>query len=193
MNPKGIMPNRTKIVRDTISENKNKNIIIITERSLYTDKLVFAKMLFDQNKIEDVNYKIYLNWFDEFAKEVEPSCIVYFQASTEVCMNRIKQRNRPGEQDIQYDYLERCNNYHNNWLISNSTNLIPVLILNANEEDSNYSAHVYKYMYDIRASKVIGVLHHLKTYVHTSNDIKIVYNDESSLAHSQISSSCVNV
>ncbi len=182
---------RLKKLRDAVKNPKIK--IIITERCLITDAHVFEKMLYDSKHIEEDEHQIYTRWFDEFAKEVEPSCIVYFKASTEVCMNRIKQRNRPGEQDIQYDYLERCNNYHNNWLISNSANLIPVLILNANEEDSNYSAHVYKYMYDIRASKVIGVLHHLKTYVHTSNDIKIVYNDESSLAHSQISSSCVNV
>ena len=60
-----------------IIENYNKQqetfelpkYVIITERSLYTDKYVFAKMLHDQGKIEDVCYQIYLNWFEEFSKD----------------------------------------------------------------------------------------------------------------------------
>ena len=157
---------RLKKLRDAM---RNPNVkIIITERCLITDACVFARMLYDSKHIEEDEYQIYMRWFDEFAKEVEPSCIVYFQASTEVCMNRIKKRNRHGEQEIQYDYLERCNRYHDEWLIKDQKNLIPVLILNANEENSDYSSHIYKYMYDVRASKVIGVLHHLKTYVNSS-------------------------
>ena len=45
---------------------KNPYSIIITERSMLTDKNVFAKMLYDDDKIEEVNYIIYLKWFDEF-------------------------------------------------------------------------------------------------------------------------------
>ena len=42
---------------------ENPDAVIITERSLITDKEVFAKMLFDDKKIEDVNYQIYLKIF----------------------------------------------------------------------------------------------------------------------------------
>jgi deoxyguanosine kinase len=65
---------RLKVLRDTLKNIKNNpnnsnnsNIIIITERSLYTDKMVFAKMLYDSKKIEYINYQIYLNWFDTFS------------------------------------------------------------------------------------------------------------------------------
>lgn len=154
---------RLKKLRDAL---RNPNIkIIITERCLITDAHVFAKMLYDSKHIEEDEYQIYTRWFDEFAKEVEPSCIVYFKASTDVCMSRIKKRSRAGEQDMQYEYLDRCNRYHDDWLLTDPTILIPVLVLNANEENCDYSAHIYKYIYDIRASKILGVLHHLKTYV----------------------------
>ena len=170
---------RLKKLRDAV---RNPNIkIIITERCLITDAHVFAKMLYDSKHIEEDEYQIYTRWFDEFAKEVEPSCIVYFKASTDICMNRIKKRGRPGEQEIQYDYLDKCNMYHDQWLITNPTNLIPVMILNANEENSNYSSDIYKYIYDNRSSKILGVLHHLKMYVNSSSD------------HDASSSSCVNV
>ena len=54
---------RLKLLRDTLKKYNNKKIIIITERSLYTDNMVFAKMLYDSGKIEHINYQIYLNWF----------------------------------------------------------------------------------------------------------------------------------
>ena len=41
---------------------KNPYAIFITERSVYTDKNVFAKMLYDNDKIEKVDYEIYLKW-----------------------------------------------------------------------------------------------------------------------------------
>ena len=48
----------------------NPNAIIICERSVFTDKEVFAKMLYDDGKIEEVNYQIYLKWFDEFINDI---------------------------------------------------------------------------------------------------------------------------
>jgi deoxyadenosine/deoxycytidine kinase len=47
-------------------EEAPEDSIIITERSLYTDKYVFAKMLYDNGYIEEIEYSIYLRWFDEF-------------------------------------------------------------------------------------------------------------------------------
>jgi deoxyadenosine/deoxycytidine kinase len=177
---------RLKKLRDAA---RNPNVkIIITERCLITDAHVFARMLYDSKHIEEDEYQIYTRWFDEFAKEVEPSCIVYFQASTDVCMTRIKKRNRPGEQEMQHDYLDKCNMYHHEWLIKDSKNLIPILVLNANEENCDYSENIYKYMYDVRASRILGVLHRLKVYINGSGASRDTYNGE---IHN--SSSCVNV
>ena len=41
---------RLKILRDTIRNHPERPITIITERSLNTDKMVFAKMLYDSGK-----------------------------------------------------------------------------------------------------------------------------------------------
>jgi deoxyadenosine/deoxycytidine kinase len=148
---------------------KTPNVrLIITERCLLTDAHVFAKMLYDSKKIEQDEYDIYTRWFDEFAKEVQPSCIIYFKASTEVCMKRIQKRNRPGESNISFEYLEECNRYHDDWLnFVPSKITIPTLILNA-EVDSdvyNYSQDIYNFINNLRASKTLGVMHRLKTYV----------------------------
>jgi deoxyadenosine/deoxycytidine kinase len=110
---------RLKVLRDalkSISFNQNKKTIIITERSLYTDKMVFAKMLYDSGKIEHVNYQIYLSWFDTFSEEFPVHKIVYVKTSPEKCHNRIHKRSREGEEHIPIDYLINCDKYHNEML-----------------------------------------------------------------------------
>ena len=90
--------------------------VIITERSLFTDKMVFAKMLYDSGKIEQVNYQIYLNWFNTFAEEFPVNKIVYVRADPETCHQRIATRHRDGEDNIPINYLKSCNEYHDNML-----------------------------------------------------------------------------
>lgn len=110
---------RLKVLRDAlkgIDRTQNRRIVIITERSLYTDKMVFAKMLFDSQKIELINYKIYLNWFDTFSEEFPVNKVVYVKTDPEICHSRIMKRSREGESNIPLEYLENCNNYHNNML-----------------------------------------------------------------------------
>ena len=111
---------RIKVLRDTLKTIKtdieDKNIIIITERSLYTDKMVFAKMLYDSKKIEHVNYQIYLNWFDTFSDEFPVNKVVYVKTSPDKCYQRIVKRSRTGEENIPLDYLASCSNYHDNML-----------------------------------------------------------------------------
>ena len=98
-----------QIIRD------NPNAIIICERSVFTDKEVFAKMLYDDGKIEEVNYQIYLKWFDKFINDIPVSGIIYVNTTPENSKRRVDFRARQGE-DIPLKYLEKCHNYHNNWL-----------------------------------------------------------------------------
>ena len=111
---------RIKVLRDTLktikTDTEDKNIIIITERSLYTDKMVFAKMLYDTKKIEHVNYQIYLNWFDTFSDEFPVNKVVYVKTSPDKCYQRIVKRSRTGEENIPLEYLTSCSIYHDNML-----------------------------------------------------------------------------
>ena len=101
---------RLKLLKEAIELNPGS--IIITERSLFTDKLVFAKMLYDSKKMEDVNYFIYLNWFDTFSESYPVKKIIYVKTEPKVCFERIEKRSRQGENNIPLEYLNECNNYH---------------------------------------------------------------------------------
>ena len=79
-------------LREIVKANPGKNIVIITERSLYTDKEIFAKMLYDQGKMSDVEHQIYLTLFDEFASEFEVNKVVYIRTDPVKCHQRINIR-----------------------------------------------------------------------------------------------------
>ena len=126
---------RISILRKTIK--KHPNAIIITERSVLTDRNVFAKMLYDDKKIEEVNHKIYLQWFDEFIEELPVTGIIYVKAAVDVCFERINKRNRKGEL-IPIEYLINCDKYHNDWLDKEKN----IMVLNA-DKDKEYTAENY--------------------------------------------------
>ena len=111
---------RLNILKNTIKmidqDKTDTKYILITERCLYTDKFVFAKMLHDQGKIEDVCYKIYMNWFDEFTNEFSISYSIYVKTDPNICYNRINKRARDGEEIIALSYLNECNNYHEEFM-----------------------------------------------------------------------------
>ena len=89
--------------------------VIITERCLCTDSEVFAKMLYDEKKLEQVEYSIYKKCFAEFIGEQPPIYFVYLKTDPMVAFNRVQKRARKGEQ-IPLSYLANCHLYHENWL-----------------------------------------------------------------------------
>jgi len=106
--------------------------IIFTERSVYTDRNVFAKMLYDSGMIEEINYKIYLKWFDEFVDDIQNIKLVYIKTTPEVAYSRVVKRNRLGE-TIPLEYLTQCNDNHDAWI--DSVNTDDKLIVDGNTDN----------------------------------------------------------
>ena len=118
---------RLKVLRDELKNiqlSEDKKTIIITERSLHTDKMVFAKMLYDSGKIEYINYQIYLSWFNTFSEEFPVHKIVYVKTCPEKCYSRVHKRSRDGEENIPLDYLINCSKYHNDMLDMSSSECV---------------------------------------------------------------------
>lgn len=103
--------------------------IVIMERSMFTDKEVFAQMLFHDGKIEAIEYNIYKKWFNEFIGEFPQFHYIYIQAEPEVSEERVLKRGRQGEK-IPLTYLEKCHAYHEHWLVTNKSS--PTLLLDGN-------------------------------------------------------------
>jgi deoxyadenosine/deoxycytidine kinase len=118
---------RIALMREALKKNYR---VILIERSVYTDSAVFAKMLFDDKKIEEIEYKIYLRWVNEFIADFPPVKYIYVRAEPTISQQRILQRGRLGE-TIPIEYLENCHKYHDDWLLNTPS---PLLQLDANAD-----------------------------------------------------------
>ena len=136
---------RVSMLKKKIHSLSAEKTRVITERSLFTDKHVFAKMLFDQKKMEDVNYTIYNKWFDEFSAEYPVNKIIYIKADPAVCKERTIKRNRKGE-NISLEYLESCHNYHNIMIEKMKADNIDVLELDGNQSIYNHLEKIYEFL-----------------------------------------------
>ena len=127
--------------------------IIFTERSMYTDKHVFAQMLYDNKKMNTIEYQIYLKWFDEFLETINNIKTVYIRTSPEICEKRVLKRARLGE-NIPLSYLKDCHYYHDRWL-NNPCKIEQgnVLIIDGNEE-TNTSVFIENKYYEELMDKV---------------------------------------
>ena len=114
---------RLATFKQAVKENPRATIFI-TERSLDTDKNVFAKMLYESGKIDSVNYQIYMKWFHTFADDFPIQQVVYVKTDPEICHNRIMKRSRTGVDIIPLDYLIKCNTYHDCMMDTNSCECI---------------------------------------------------------------------
>lgn len=124
---------RITLLRNTIKENPNCNIIIC-ERSLDADRYVFAKMLNHEGLIEDINYNIYMCFYKEYIHDFEIGGYIYINADPDICYDRICKRNRLGEDKVSLEYLIKCQHFYNDWL-----NNIPNKVLNINANNNiNY-------------------------------------------------------
>jgi deoxyadenosine/deoxycytidine kinase len=126
---------RLSLLKETVE--KNPGSIIITERCLDTDRQVFAKMLYDDGNIEEVEYQIYLRWFDNFKKDFPISHHIYLKTEPDIAHKRVLKRNRSGE-TIAIEYLQACNQYHNDWLEERETEK-KVVTINANQNEDSFS------------------------------------------------------
>ena len=76
--------------------------ILITERSTFTDYNVFAKMLYDNGDINEIEYQIYMKWFHEFIADIPIKGFIYITTEPKKCLERIHKRNRKGD-DVLFE------------------------------------------------------------------------------------------
>src|SRR2546426_1368026 len=88
----------------------------IQDRTIYEDAEVFAKTLYEQGSMTEVDYKNYAALFHVLVTFLRgPDVILYLKASPEMLMRRISKRGRPSEQSITVGYSSRLGRAHDDW------------------------------------------------------------------------------
>lgn len=101
-------------INKSIKENPGYKLYI-TERSVLTDKFVFAKMLHKDKIIDDMEMQLYNMWFDNFGT-MDVAGILWLTTDVPTCVERIRLRGRLGEENISQEYLENLDKAHHDWL-----------------------------------------------------------------------------
>ena len=98
---------------------ENPNSIVITERCHLTDLYIFAKTLYEDGDISSIEWETYNLWHKELKQifKIEIKGAIYLRTTPEICYERIKKRNRNGEESIPLDYLRKLHDKHEEWLL----------------------------------------------------------------------------
>lgn len=110
----------------------------IQDRSVYEDAEIFAYNLFLQGNMAKRDYETYKDLYQVLSLFLPPpDLVIYLRARVDTLMNRIEQRGRDYERQIQSTYLEQLNRLYNQWI--QNFQLCPVLTVPA--DDLDYVAH----------------------------------------------------
>lgn len=117
------------------SNDEEKEKIVFLEAFSLSSFEVFARMLHDDGLIEEND----LDGIEKYAhnsesKKLYPDLFLYLDCKPDLCMERIKIRGRPGEENIKKQYMERLDSYYNNF-IEKHKNHYPILKLDNNTHD----------------------------------------------------------
>lgn len=119
---------RTHAMREAMATTTKR--VIITERSILTDRYVFAEMLHKSGDIDNLELLLYMKWFNGFAADLPFRGIIHITTSAATAWDRIHMRGREGEKGIQLEYLAALDAQHNKWVSETS---LPVLQISTEE------------------------------------------------------------
>uniref|UniRef100_A0A3B5MKJ8 deoxyguanosine kinase n=1 Tax=Xiphophorus couchianus TaxID=32473 RepID=A0A3B5MKJ8_9TELE len=125
-----------------------ENPVQFYERSVYSDRYVFASNLFESGNLLDTEWSVYQDWhtwlLNQFEPDIALDAIIYLRAPPQRCMQRLLHRGRQEEQGIPLEYLEQLHFKHEAWLYDRNLRLdfeylseLPVLVLDVNEDFHN--------------------------------------------------------
>lgn len=113
----------TRLVKWTEFNQLKCQKVKVSERSLLSDRYIFAKIMRDMDILCELEHQAYLSCYEDLTKMQNISKVkgvIYVQCDPKTCSERIKSRAREGEGEIPLDYLEKLHEKHEEWLNPNT-------------------------------------------------------------------------
>jgi len=107
---------RAKAWDEILEMTDHSNVMM--ERSIFSDRFVFARMLHESGDMLDIEWELYCEmweWLSERWCE-EPDTIVYIKTPPEICFERMGGRGRQEETGVSLGYLKDLHRMHEEWL-----------------------------------------------------------------------------
>ena len=127
-----------------ISESDN---VVIQDRSIYEDYEVFTKTLHDSGVLKDREFNNYKRLYNTILKYIDqPDLHIYLRNNNiDNIIKNIKKRKRDFEKTIDKNYLQKLNEYYENWIRKHPKKKILIIDLSENDfvEDQEYLNIIY--------------------------------------------------
>ncbi len=89
----------------------------IQDRSIYEDANIFARNLYEEGKMEERDYKNYLDLYNVMCSFLTPpDLIIYLRKSLPRLKAQIAKRGREYEKNIPDTYLSNLNRFYDEWM-----------------------------------------------------------------------------
>jgi deoxyadenosine/deoxycytidine kinase len=125
------------IAFSALNKREPSQSTVLSERSILTDKYVFAEMLKTDGLLDELEWQLYCMWFDSFGSQYNVSAIIYVNTSPETSFQRILERQRKGEENIPFEYIQRLDQQHKKWLSETSITVLHISTENGVDEREN--------------------------------------------------------
>jgi deoxyadenosine kinase len=107
-----LLNHRFRQYQQMIWENKN----CVQDRTIYED-VIFARLLNRSGIINDLDFKTYMQLFENMTSFIRhPDIVVFLDVEPEKAMERIKKRGRECEKHISLEYLVTLRDGYEEWL-----------------------------------------------------------------------------
>ena len=129
--------------------------IKIMERSLFSNRYCFTKLLHDTGKLLDSEFVVLCEWFDFIANGdliqggIGIDLIIYLKTSPTIAFGRANARARKEENMVPLKYFEQLHYLHEKWLSNTEFLPAPVLIIDANVDVKEFPNAYNKYETEI--------------------------------------------
>ncbi|KAM9516386.1 deoxyguanosine kinase, mitochondrial [Guaruba guarouba] len=141
---------RLKAMLEPLDKPETPSPVQVFERSIYSDRYVFAKHLSEAGHLQPLEWAIYQDWHSFLLRQLGPRTVLhgllYLRATPQTCLLRLRRRARSEEQGVQLEYLQQLHAQHEQWLVEKSTEVhfadmkhAPVLVLDV-EKDFEHDA-----------------------------------------------------
>ena len=141
-------------------KHRDKKLLII-ERSVLTDRNVFAKLLHENGKISNMEWDLYTQWYEWLSKEfsIRPDRFIYLKADPQTSYKRMRKRLRDEEDGVPFEYIQQVHDKHEEWM----TKLNSVDIIDVNDDFVEHESNQERLM-QIVMSIISEQLKHINTY-----------------------------
>ncbi|KAL3688962.1 hypothetical protein R1sor_015271 [Riccia sorocarpa] len=114
----------TRFLLHNSPARRSKPAVLVTERSVSTDRIVFLEALLEQGFLDEPEAEAYETWYNAVVRalpNILADSFIYLRASPSVCYERLKRRAGSEEARVGLDYLQLLHRKHEDWFVQRTS------------------------------------------------------------------------